>query len=62
MNRIDIADLIDRVGGVYSYAIDYDARRVFLTMMSGERVELTFDDVIRWAARRMLDATREAAR
>ncbi|PTQ51034.1 MAG: hypothetical protein HSCHL_1624 [Hydrogenibacillus schlegelii] len=48
-----IADLIDRVGGVYSYSIDYDSRRVFLTTMSGERVEMTFDDILRWVVEQM---------
>lgn len=43
-----IADLIDRVGGVYSYAIDYNARVVFLTTTAGERIELTFGDLVAW--------------
>ena len=48
-----IADLIDRVGGVYSYAIDYDARVVLLTTTAGERVELSFGDLVAWVAERM---------
>ncbi|MBT9281997.1 MAG: hypothetical protein KM312_04985 [Hydrogenibacillus schlegelii] len=48
-----ISDLLDRIGGIYSYVIDYDARTVVITTTAGERIELSFDDLVAWVVERM---------
>lgn len=53
INENAIADLIDRVGGVHSYTINYKNRTVFLTTMAGERVVLSYDDLVAWIVERM---------
>ena len=42
-----IADLLDRQGGFKQYSIDYDTRMVSIVTIAGEKVELSFDDVIK---------------
>ncbi|PTQ55217.1 MAG: hypothetical protein BSOLF_2917 [Candidatus Carbobacillus altaicus] len=52
-----IADLLDRVGGFWSYSIDYKKRMVYITVLNGENIEIPFDEVFSWAVERMKKQT-----
>lgn len=42
-----IADLLDQQGGFKEYSIDYNTRNVTILKLAGEKVKLSFEDVIR---------------